>query len=138
MGAVRVSARVQWRNSMGQFSDKISRAGVLAIEEASREGVDLAAAFAPKKTRALAGGIHTIGSGASGGWATGRQKYALPQEKGAHPHLIGDEGQFLSNKPERFAARGPVMHPGNPATRFMARAFAIVAPKLAAKVGRHL
>lgn len=132
MGSVTVTQNVQWRNHLGQFSNKISRAGEGAIEEASREGSDLAAVFAPKKTTALAGGIHPIGSGAAGGWATGNQKYAIPQEEGAAPHVIVAHGKALAGAD--FGPVKRVLHPGNPATHFMRRAYEIVAPKLTAKI----
>lgn len=139
MAEVGVTTRVQWRNNLGQFASDISEAGEGAIEDASREGVNLAAAFATKRTGRMAGEIHTIGGGASGGWATGGTPYALAQEEGASAHEIGAPGQTLGNEEDGFGpVKGPVMHPGNPAVHFMRRAYEIVAPKLLDKIRARL
>lgn len=138
MGDVTVSTRVQWRNGLGQFSDDIDRAGVLAIEEVSREGAALAAAFAPKKKGRLAAAIEAFASGGSGGWRFSGIPYGMAQEKGASAHSIGEEGQILANKEEGFFARGPVPHPGNPAVRFMQRAYDAVYPTILRRIGSHI
>lgn len=137
MAGVSVTTRVQWRNRLGQFSNDIDEAGEGAIEEASREGAKLAAGFATKRTGRMAGEIHTIGGGSSGGWATGGTPYAMAQEEGASAHIIGEPGQTLSGD-DFGPVKGPVLHPGNPAVHFMRRAYEIVGPKILAKIAARL
>lgn len=141
MGDVTVTTRVQWRNALGQFSNDIDRAGELAIEEASREGAALAAAMAPKKSGWLAGAIEAFGAGASGGWRFTGVPHGMAQEKGARPHPIpleDDPDKILANKAEGFFAKGQVQHPGNPAVRFMQRAYDLVYPTILRRIGSHI
>lgn len=133
MGDMVVTSRVQWRNALGQFSNRIDRAGEQAIEELSREGAALSAALAPKRRGELSASVRIIGGGASGGWSA-TAGHAMPQEEGARPHPIEASGAALGNQGAPWGPVKRVSHPGNPATRFMRRAFDIIAPQIAARI----
>lgn len=139
-GNVQITNRVYWRDSMGQFAAAIGTGAARAIVEASEEGARLASEFAPKgRTLRLAGGIHPISRGAGqGGWATSDVPEALPQEKGAAPHVIGADGSFLASKEDGFFAKGPVWHPGNPAVHYMARSLAFMRGRLTSLLRRNM
>lgn len=86
----------------------------------------LAASFAPRRSGFLAGTVRPNGHGfeATAG-------YAAAQDAGAGPHSIGAPGQVLGNEDDGFGpVKGPVEHPGNPATHFMRDALRLVNRKL--------
>jgi len=123
MGNIGFETRVQWRDEFGRFAQALDVGAQRSQEEASQVGAVLAAAFAPKRSGLMAGTIRSTGSGFMVGTA-----YALAQEKGAAPHLIGATfGSTLVNEAEGFGpVMGPVVHPGNPATHFMKNALRMV------------
>lgn len=124
MAAVGFSARVQWRDEFGRFAQTLSVGAQRSQQEASDIGAALAAALAPKRSGFLAGTIHSTGAGFAAGAG-----YAAAQEAGADPHTIGAPGQVLAGD-EFGPARGPVLHPGNPATHFMRDALKLVNQRL--------
>lgn len=138
MSSVGVSTHVRWRNSLGQFASAIDNGAQRAMVEAGERGALTAAALAPKKTRALAGSIHPILLGAHEAAWRFVSAYGMAQEKGAVPHSIGEPGQVLANKEDEFFARGPVWHPGNPATHFMRDSYLIVSGLLMGIVRKHM
>jgi hypothetical protein len=135
MGGVAVRTRVQFRDSMGRYASNVERGGEEAQRELGEIGAALAKALAPKRSGALAGGIHATGHG----FATGGTGHDLPQEEGAGPHPIGDPGQILGNREDDFGpVRGPVMHPGNPAVHYMRNAFRLLKPRIMPTIRRHM
>lgn len=128
MADIPVTARVYWRDPFGRFMRETDEASADAIQAASRQGSELAKAFASKRTGEMAGEIHPIGSGMHGGWAAGSSPQTEPQEFGAGPHEI----------PNAFGWGVTVQHPGNPAQHFMKRSFDIISAKLAAMVQARL
>jgi len=127
MADVGFSTRVQWRDEFGRFAQALDVGAQRSQEEASQVGAVLAAALAPKRSGLMAGTIRSTGHGFVVGTA-----YALAQEKGAGPHLIGANfGVTLANEAEGFGpVLGPVLHPGNPATHFMRNALRMVNQRL--------
>ena len=123
MGNIGFETRVQWRDEFGRFAQALDVGAQRSQEEASQVGAVLAAALAPKRSGLMAGTIRSTGHGFAVGTA-----YALAQEKGAGPHLIGATfGSTLVNEAEGFGpVMGPVVHPGNPATHFMKNALRMV------------
>ncbi len=141
MAEVDVSAHVAFHNGIGRLARDLEAASTAAIAEGSAEGAQLSIAFAPKLTGLMASTIHPYLTGAEeGGWIVGTP-YALDQEFGARPHVIGAGGEILANEhpAERFGpVRGPVDHPGNPATSYLRRAFAIVFPTIVDRIKRRM
>lgn len=125
MAEIGISARVQWRDEFGRFAQALDVGAKRSQEEASNIGAALAAALAPRRSGALAGSIHSTGHG----FATGALPEAEPQEFGAGPHSIGAPGQVLAGD-DFGPVRGPVQHPGNPATRYMRDALRLVNARL--------
>lgn len=113
-------------------------AGERAAIQAAEEGAALAASFAPYEDGGIADSIQVNPHAGNYASFTAGSGHALPQEEGARPHSIGYPGQKLVNKKKRFYAIGPVQHPGNPATHFMARAAEIVGASLPKRVARYL
>lgn len=124
MATVGFSTRVQWRDEFGRYAQALDTGAQRAQSEASEVGAALASALAPKRSGLLASTIRAIGHGFAVG--TG---YALAQEKGAGPHPIGAAGQVLAGD-DFGPTRGPVVHPGNPATHFMRDALRMVNQRL--------
>jgi hypothetical protein len=120
MAGVGISTRVQWRDEFGRFAQTLNVGARRSQQQASEVGATLAAALAPKRSGFLASTIRATGAGfvASAG-------YAAAQEEGAVPHWIGWEAEVLMGD-EFGPARGPVLHPGNPATHFMRDALRLV------------
>lgn len=127
MGDVGFSVRVQWRDEFGRYAQALSVGAQRAQQEASDVGAVLAAGLAPKRSGFLASTIRSTGAG----FAVAAS-YALAQEKGAGPHLIGASfNAILVNEAEGFGpVLGPVVHPGNPATHFMRDALKLVNARL--------
>lgn len=124
MAGVGFSVRVHWRNEFGRFAQAVDTGAQRSQAEASDIGAALAAALAPKRSGLLASTIRSTGAGFAAG--TG---YAVDQEEGAGPHPIGAAGQILAG--DGFGpVRGPVLHPGNPATHFMRDALKLVNQRL--------
>lgn len=124
MSQVDVTSRVYWRDPFGKFlGDLHENAEQLAYAAALR-GAFLSRVYAPKRTLRLVREIGVYRAGRQqAGWKVAGVPYAAAQEEGARPHQIGQEGQILGNKKDNFGPiRGPVHHPGNPATHFMERA----------------
>jgi hypothetical protein len=142
---VGLTTRVQWRDPLGQFAERIRQAGDESAYELAKEGAKLSAVYAPKKTRRLMKAIKAVkGLIGQARWVVeGDPKlltYAASQETGARPHTIesGDGGP-LANKEDGFFARsGKVKHPGNPATHFMERARIEMARKAVVVVAKKL
>ena len=126
MAAVGFSCRTQWRDEFGRFAEALSVGAQRSQAEAGQVGAVLAAGLAPKRSGFLAGTIRATGHGFAAGAA-----YAAAQEEGAAPHAIGAPGQTLGNAADGFGpVRGPVLHPGNPATHFMRDALRLVNQRL--------
>lgn len=122
MADVIISMRVQWRDEFGRFAQALDIGAKRSQSEASEIGAALAAALAPKRSGFLASTIHSTGAGFAAGAG-----YAAAQEEGAGAHAIGAPGQTLANEADGFGpVRGPVLHPGNPATHFMRDALRLV------------
>lgn len=139
MAEVEVKARVYWRDEIGRFAEAVDDGAAQAIQQAALDGLHMSQIYAPKKTGRLAGAIRKFGGGTQAGWEAGHEVYMIAQEEGAVPHAIGKEGEILFNAAESFGpVKGPVMHPGNPATHYIARAFEIISRGLAARVQRNL
>lgn len=137
MAAVPITTRVFWRDDIGRFAANVDLGAARAMEEASREGARLAAEFAPKKTGRLAAGIHPIGRGKHGGWATSDVPEAGPQEHGAGGHVIGANGEILAGA-DFGPVKGPVWHPGNPAIHYMARSLSFMKSRLTSILRRNM
>ena len=136
MAGMVVSNKVLLQDESGRFMSDVDGKAHEAIWEVTLFMAREAAANAPHRTGELRRSIKGYMTGPTEGTVVATAPHALPQETGGAPHPIGADGQLLSNPEEGFAARGPVMHPGNPATHFMAKAFAkarLVAPKAFAK-----
>lgn len=124
MGDVDFSMRVQWRDEFGRFAQALTTGAQRSQIESSEIGAALAAALAPKRSGFLAGTIHSTGAGFAAGAG-----YAAAQEEGAGAHPIGAAGQVLAGD-DFGPVRGPVVHPGNPATHFMRDALRLVNQRL--------
>lgn len=120
MADVGFSTRVQWRDEFGRYAQALSVGAKRSQVEASEVGAVLAAALAPKRSGFLASTIRSFGAGFAAGAG-----YAAAQEEGAVPHWIGWESEILMGD-EFGPVRGPVLHPGNPATHFMRDALRLV------------
>jgi hypothetical protein len=134
-----VTANLLWRDHSGRFASAVEAGAQQALIEGSQEGARLSMEFAPKRSGFLASTISPFIFGLNHvGWAV-RAPYGLAQDLGARPHVIGAAGQLLANKEDGFGpVRGPVWHPGNPATRFMERAFSLVMNNIMSKVRRDI
>lgn len=142
---VGVTARVQWRDPLGRFAERVREAGDTAAYDLAKEGAKLSAVYAPKKTRRLVKAIKAVkGLLGQARWVVeGDPKlltYAASQETGARPHTIeSEDGGPLANEEDGFFARsGKVRHPGNPAVRFMERARIEMARKAVVVVGKRM
>lgn len=143
--SVGVTARVQWRDPIGRFVERIREAGDESAYELAKEGAKLSAVYAPKRTRRLVKAIKAVkGLVGQARWVVeGDPKlltYAASQETGARPHTIeSQDGGPLANKEEGFFARsGKVGHPGNPPTHFMERSRIEMARKAVVVVAKKL
>ena len=115
---------------LAEFHEKCSLAAFTLAEMVAR----WARVYAPFRKGTLKASIRPFSTGGTSAAAVADAPHAAPQEFGAGPHPIGDEGQALGNREEGFFAKGPVAHPGNPATFFLERAGAAVAPLAAGVV----
>ena len=143
--SVGVTARVQWRDPLGRFAERVREAGDEAAYDLAKEGAKLSAAYAPKKTRRLVRAIKAVkGLVGQARWVVEGDpellRYAAAQETGAAAHTIeSKDGGALANKEDGFYARsGKVRHPGNPAVRFMERARVELARKAVVVVRKRL
>lgn len=126
---VGVTSRVQWRDPLGRFAERIREAGSESAYDIAKEGARLSAVYAPKRTKRLVRAIKAVkGLVGQARWAVeGDNKlltYAASQEGGSVAHDIDShDGGPLANKKEKFFARsGHVHHPGTKALHFMERA----------------
>lgn len=126
MGSFEVSYRSLLRDESGKFISEVEAGAVRSVTELANQTRDLARVFAPRRRGWLASQIESFIFGTYAETVSSAD-YAAAQEKGAGPHSIGADGQLLSNRDEGFSARGPVLHPGNPAVRYLARAGQAVA-----------
>lgn len=134
MADVGFSVRTQWRDEFGRYAQALDIGAKRSQIEAGEIGAALASALAPKHSGFLAGTIRATGHGFAAGAG-----YAAAQEKGAGPHPIGAPGQVLGNEDDGFGpVRGPVMHPGNPATHFMRDALRLVNQRLMGIIRGHM
>lgn len=125
MADIGISTKVQWRDEFGRFAQTLTVGAERSQRDASNLGAQVAAMLAPKRSGALGESVHSTGSG----FATGALPYAEAQEEGAAPHWIGWESEVLMG--DNFGpVRGPVLHPGNPATHFMRNALRFVNSRL--------
>lgn len=135
MAGVGFSVRTQWRDEFGRYAQALNIGAQRSQQEAGEVGAVLAAGLAPKRSSLMASTIRSTGHGYAVGTA-----YALAQEKGAGPHLIGTSfGATLVNEAEGFGpVLGPVVHPGNPATHFMRDSLRLVNQRLMGIIRSHM
>lgn len=132
MAGVGFSVRTQFRNEFGRFAAAMDAGAKRSQEEGGEIGAALAAALAPKRDGTMASTIHSNGHGFEVGTS-----YAAAQEEGAGPHTIGAPGQVLSGV-DFGPVRGPVAHPGNPATHFMRDALRMVNQRMMGIIRSHM
>jgi len=137
MGSIQVSYQSRYRDESGRFVSECDAAATRSALELAEDVANLAKVYAPRRTGRLAGSIRGYLISATVGEAVAEAPYARAQESGASAHSIGEPGQRLASKEENFFARGPVIHPGNPAVRFMARAGQAVAALSAGTIRKH-
>lgn len=133
---VNVSNKVLFQDESGRFMADVNGQARAAVWELTRIMTAMAVNYAPFRTGELRSSIEGFMTGPLQGEVVARAPHALPQEFGAGPHQIGAPGQPLANPEQGFRAIGPVNHPGNPATTYMHRAFAMareLAPGIFAK-----
>jgi len=137
MGEINVSSKVLFQDESGRFMADVNGKARAAVWELTRIMAAISVANAPFKTGRLRSSIEGFMTGPLQGEVVATAPYALPQETGAVPHWIGEPGQDLSNPEEGFGpVKGPVFHPGNPATNYMHKAFRVtreLAPGIFAK-----
>lgn len=126
------------RDESGRFLSAVKGGGKAAVNEIADAIAGFAIIFAPKRSGELAGSVEPVSLGATSAAAIARAGHAAPQEHGASAHSIGEAGQVLANREEGFYATGPVWHPGNPATHFLARAAAVVSPRAVGIVRKNM
>jgi hypothetical protein len=137
---VGISSEVHYRDHLGRFAAAIEDGAQRAMVSSASDGARIAAALAPKRTRKLAGSIVPfVISPHEVGWKF-ISAYGMAQEKGARPHIIApaEPDDILANKEDDFFARGPVMHPGNPAVHFMRDSYRIISSRMMAKLRRNM
>jgi hypothetical protein len=131
---VAVSNRVLARNNLGQFIAACQRAATETVEEAIKEGEDLAKDFAPEghkkdpRTVTLREGMyHKMLSATSGEFGC-RARHALPQEFGAVPHDITGNVTFWWDAEGRpwLPGHNVIKHPGNPASPYLRPAYSAI------------
>jgi hypothetical protein len=138
MGGIVVSQKTYLRDDSGRFLAAVDAGATAAVKEIVETITNLAIAFAPFRTGALKGSIEGVAQGHSG-HAVARARHAPFQEFGTGPHPIGAPGQWLGPGEDGWpGGRGPVNHPGNPATRFMTKAGQVVAALSGGIVRKHM
>jgi hypothetical protein len=149
---VGVTARVQWRDPLGRFAERIRDGADTAAYDLAKEGAALSAVYAPKRTKRLMRAIKAVkGLVGQAKWVVeGDNKlltYAASQESGSRAHDIDShDGGPLANKKVPgvkgrkgfFARSGHVHHPGTEATHFMERARLEIARKAVVVVRRRM
>lgn len=131
-GGMVVTNEIHLRNEVGQFIKRLETGAEAAARDLAENIAALGRVFVPKRTGRLMRSIKSFMVGPYTGVALAGEgvPYAAAQEEGARAHIIPSllrgGATFLYNSEELFAAMGPVEHPGNPATRFMGRAYAHV------------
>lgn len=138
MSRIAVTNRVMMQDESGRFMADIDDNAHEAVWEVTNMMAGFAAANSPFKTGELRRSIRGFMTGPREGVVVATAPHALPQETGASPHLIGESGQVLfrgarshpgarhtKNRTEgQFGpVKGPVLHPGNPATRYLRKGF---------------
>jgi hypothetical protein len=131
---VAVSSRVIARNNLGQFIRACQRAATETVEEAIKEGEDLAKGLAPTGHKAdprtvtlRAGMYHRMLSATSGEFGC-KARHALPQEFGAVPHDITGQVSFWWDAMGRpwIPGSNTIRHPGNAAQPYLRPAYSAV------------
>lgn len=126
------------RDESGRFLSAVDEGATAAVHEIADAMAGMAILFAPKRRGVLAASIEGVQLAAHEAAAIATAPHAAPQELGAGPHIIGADGELLANKEDDFHTHGPVLHPGNPATHFLARAARAVAPRGVGIVRKHM
>lgn len=127
MATIHVRNTVVARNNLGRFIAECDAAATRTVEQTVNEGERNAKSFAPKKTGALARSIKGfMYSARSGGWGAGTDHWKF-QEDGTAPHGITGRVRFWWENEGRewFPGDNEIQHPGNPATHFLRRSYAI-------------
>lgn len=137
-GNIVVSQQAFVRDESGRFIAELENGAAAAARELTMELASLAQVFAPRRRGILAASIEGVMVSATSGVATASAGHAAAQEKGAGPHLIGAPGQALGNREEGFFAKGPVLHPGNPAVHYLTRAGQAVGALSVGILRKHL
>ena len=138
-----VTQRVYSRNEFGAFAAAISRAGTATVEEAIKQGADIARHRAPrghkvdKRTIPLHTSIyHEMVTPTQGIFGTRGARHAAAIELGARPHSIGPAKnlRFWWEAEGRFWRPGlnEVSHPGNRPYLFLDFARRFVAKQITA------
>ena len=119
MATLHVNSQVRFTDESGRFATSVDEGAHLAVVSLAETGADASAAAAPKRSGKLAASlVPYVISFLAAGWGTG-VGYAAAQDEGAAPHAIPVNDGPLANKEQDFFSRRTVMHPGNPATRFI-------------------
>lgn len=124
MAEISVKTQVHFRDETGRFATAIDEGAHLAVTSLAERGADLARGFAPRRTGALASSIQPFVLGfLSAGWGAG-VRYAADQEFGTSAHVIANRAgpqDPVANEQQDFFSAHAVRHPGNRASRFIAR-----------------
>lgn len=124
VGAIRIHNRTRLRDESGRFLAEVHKGASRAALAIANLGLRVAGNAAPKRTGRLRASARSRRTGPYTAEVSFAAPYAQEQESGAGPHSIGRPGQILANKEQEFGpTRGPVNHPGNPATHFMRKGY---------------
>ncbi len=144
MSGVVYTNRVIARNSFGRFIRECEQAAEATVYDTVKEGAEVAAVLAPKRTGRLASSIEPFMLSATSGVWGSNVKYAAAQEKGAVPHPISAYVSFYWDKMGRqwlhpptyqrltgHPGADPINHPGNAATHFLRDSAAMMQRRMA-------
>lgn len=145
MGYIAVSNRVIARNGIGRFIAECEIAGTRTVQKLIKRGERLSKDFAPRghkhdpRTIPLVDSIESRMTGRTSGEWYATARHALPQEKGAAPHVIAgsphlrffwdEQGRMFVPAEEFYGVPGAVTmvnHPGNPPQPYLRPAYEIV------------
>lgn len=139
IGAIRITGTSRERNEIGRFTAAVKRGATNAALAVANLGAAVAQAAAPVRSGRLAGSIYSSRLGPYSAIVGATAPWAAVQNFGGAAHEIGAPGQTLANKEQNFGpTKGPVHHPGNPATRFMDEAYAAAAAEGENIIARYM
>lgn len=156
MGEFAVGPRVITRNAIGQFAAECERAAGETAHDIAKEGMELARTLAPaghkpdRRTLPIRDSFYLQRYSATQWAFANSARHALPQERGARPHIIigSPAFQFFWEAQRRdwvpasiyYGVPGLVdviNHPGNAAQPFMGPAWDVVKQRAVAIMRRH-